>query len=183
MLLSGLPSVPCDHRSVTLRGLRNAGGIILGRFRERTRGSATRRRLEARTVRGKRNVRLFGWCAHTLQFNRASKLTQVVEDDKKKYHVEGLRAELVRIQEMEETHPGHFEVQGVIKVHGQRSYSAFMPVVACNKMAEAMVKNMRTGCEYLFNGFLSGGDTPEEPSMRLQVCWTDRVLKFDPALN
>lgn len=103
-------------------------------------------------------------------------------DKKENYHFRDLRAELVSVGEMVETHPGHFEVRGTIRLPGQYSDSdsSLLPIVAYNKMASAMVEKMRLGQTYGFNGYFIGSASDKQPRMVLQVCWTDRLERKTP---
>lgn len=110
-------------------------------------------------------------------------------DRKEKYHFTGLRAELISVGTLNTPTPEHKSITGVVRLIGGRPGVDRMPIVAFNKMADAMADKMRVGCTYDFSGYMLGDGETTEPRMRLHVCWSDRVpkdlpdAKVDPAVN
>lgn len=100
----------------------------------------------------------------------------MIKDKENNYHFTHLRGELVEVGELRETRPDHKVCEGVIRLVPGRAGTDRLPVVAFNKMAEAMTSKMRIGCLYDFSGYMLGNNGDgKRPGMNLHVCWSDRV--------
>ena len=103
------------------------------------------------------------------------------KDKENSYHFTGLRAELVEVGGIREPRPDHKVCEGVIRLVGGRTGTDRLPVIAFNKMAEAMTTKMRLGCVYDFSGYMLGNNGDgNRPGMNLHVCWSDRVIPTLP---
>lgn len=98
------------------------------------------------------------------------------EKKENNYHFTGLRAELVSVGDLREPRADHKVCEGVIRLVSGRSGTDRIPVLAFNKMAEAMATKMKSGCVYDFSGyFLGNNGDGKKPGMNLHICWSDRV--------